>query len=315
MKEVYEFLDNVFDVVDNYFFFFYEKNVSHFESINPSTDEEYSNFKGKSKPLKGREEEFKRTFHPYAKKYFESDSNINVDSFIYEAEKAMLSTDEIGRKALVRRIIKKEGRTTYIRDYGFEEIEYGIIYGLKHSQDNDLIDSGDDISLANYCMYIGLVINSFYSFLQKFKELCKDFEINFDEEVDKFEFDSLKELTSVEWYKRIESQDNKTTPKGLVNEFTKNKKRIAVEALLDALGVEYGEQKAVSAANIHRFAHFLISEGNREQSIDSTYTAGVFKNKPTGVKTQKNDNNFVAEYFFNLGLDEIADKIKKGHYN
>lgn len=315
MKDIYEFLDNVFDVVNNYFFFFYEKNVGHFESINPSTDEEYNNIKGESKPLKGREGEFKRIFHPLAKKNFEGDNNINVDSLIYEIEKGMLSTDEIGRKAIVRRIIKKAGKITCIGAYGFDEIEYGIVYALEHLQDNDLANSDNEISVANYCMYIGLSVNGFYLFLQDFKELCEDFAINFDEEVDRFGFDSLKELTSIGWRKRIELQDSKITKKGFTNEFTKNKKRIAIEAMLDALGVQSGKQNAVPLAEIHRFAHFLISEGNRAQPIDNTGTAKVFKSKPQNTKAQKEDNNFVADYFLRLGLDEISIKIKEGKYN
>lgn len=98
------------------------------------------------------------------------------------------------------------------------------------------------------------------------------------------------------------------------NEFTLYRKKEAIIAMLEALGVDWTPASCITQAQVIRFTYFLTGMGTFEDDIRNTSIANVFKpvkdNRNDG--TINNDLEFVAKMFESIGLKDLAMKIRKG---
>lgn len=98
------------------------------------------------------------------------------------------------------------------------------------------------------------------------------------------------------------------------NEFTLYRKKEAIITLLESLGINTNGFGSISSAQIQRFIYFLIGNGTIEDDIRNTYVADVFK---PGKDTRNNntinkDLDFVAARFDEIGLFDLAQKVRNG---
>lgn len=189
MKEVYEFLDDAWFILGDYFEFFYEKRLEDFKTFTPSTIDEYKSFRGNSKGIKDREKDFENRFYWKIKDYVNDETGINVYNYICQIENVMFIADNIGRKALINRVIKKINDIIVIGKYGISEMDafsgewkaevYDVLgYSFNiHGVENKVADCLDGIEWVASC---------FYSFICEFKELCDDFGIDTNNIFDNF---------------------------------------------------------------------------------------------------------------------------------
>ena len=61
------------------------------------------------------------------------------------------------------------------------------------------------------------------------------------------------------------------------NEFTLYRKKEAISAMLEALGIKSSGFGSISSAQIQRFIYFLIGNGTMEDNIKNTSIADLFK--------------------------------------
>ena len=98
------------------------------------------------------------------------------------------------------------------------------------------------------------------------------------------------------------------------NEFTLARKKEAILAMLEALGVKQGGIGGVPSTDIQRFIYFLVGEGTAEDNIKNKSVANLFKasNDTRNASTINNDLDYVAARFESVGLYELAQKVRNG---
>lgn len=324
IKEVYNFIDEAYHVANEFFKFFYEKNISWLKYSNiEDEDRRRELFTEDGSSLKGREAEFESVFFNLAQKYKKSERT--SDDYIYIVEQAMLQTDTTGRIAIARRLIRKLGELARIGAEGIDEVT-GIDFCCSSSywlecayadeleiKDNKYKIPDNLIKTEEIVAFIFSIENTCLHFMEVFKELCRDFGIAYEEEVSAFGFDGLLDITRIEWdSKRKDAQEEKRCVGG--NEFTMQRKRAAILYMLSELnsGIVYGRDGDVSGTEVQRFIYFLTGRGRRLDNINNTSVASAFKkDHRSGVKIEE-DDDFIAEYFDKIGLNELAKKVRNG---
>lgn len=100
------------------------------------------------------------------------------------------------------------------------------------------------------------------------------------------------------------------------NEFTLRRKIEAIKAMLEEFGIERGGNSGVPDVNIARFINFLIGKGTKDDEIKNTSIYKEFREKnKCNQKTINNDLDYVASRFEDVGLFDIATKIKNKKKN
>lgn len=342
MKDVYDFLSDAREVIEAYFSFFYNKSINDInfskeekeeaeikdqefasnEILRSAKDELYEKKRGKWIDLKGREKEFEELIHSFLEKYKVSlSSHKSVNKYIYSVEKTLINTDETGREAVMRRIVKALGETARIGVYGFDEIDMicpfdGNIPAIYRIYENRVITTSDNPKLPDELSkvddslsFIQTMSNRYYRFMTEFRELCKDFDLDFEDTAKAYEYYELIDLPKINFTKERKKtfkEEYKTNKK---NDFTKQRKKIAIMALLDALNVKAGACGDIPLSNAQRFIHFLINTGSKDDDINrATDIPELFK-ADRSQKVRIKDASFVADYLKKLGLDKLAEKV------
>ena len=98
------------------------------------------------------------------------------------------------------------------------------------------------------------------------------------------------------------------------NEFTLYRKKEAISAMLEALGIKSSGFGSISSAQIQRFIYFLIGNGTMEDNIKNTSIADLFKPSKDNRnnETINKDLDFVAARFEEIGLFDLAQRVKNG---
>jgi len=99
------------------------------------------------------------------------------------------------------------------------------------------------------------------------------------------------------------------------NEFTLRRKIEAIKAMLEELGIENGGNSGVSDTKIMRFIHFLTGIGSKDDDINSTSIYKPFREEQRNQQTINYDLDYVASRFEDVGLFDIATKIKNKKRN
>lgn len=97
------------------------------------------------------------------------------------------------------------------------------------------------------------------------------------------------------------------------NDFTLARKKIFLMTLLEAAGVRAGDVGGnTSLLSVMRAAFMLTGKGTYDEDVRNKGIADLFKpSKDTrSEETRKQDNLFVARYFDDLGLIELANKLR-----
>ena len=98
------------------------------------------------------------------------------------------------------------------------------------------------------------------------------------------------------------------------NEFTLYRKKEAISEMLEALGIKSSGFGSISSAQIQRFIYFLIGNGTMEDNIKNTSIADLFKPSKDNRnnETINKDLDFVAARFEEIGLFDLAQRVKNG---
>ena len=98
------------------------------------------------------------------------------------------------------------------------------------------------------------------------------------------------------------------------NEFTLYRKKEAISTMLEALGIKSSGSGSISSAQIQRFIYFLIGNGTMEDNIKNTSIADLFKPSKDNCnnETINKDLDFVAARFEEIGLFDLAQRVKNG---
>lgn len=98
------------------------------------------------------------------------------------------------------------------------------------------------------------------------------------------------------------------------NEFTLYREKEAISAMLEALGIKSSGFGSISSAQIQRFIYFLIGNGTMEDNIKNTSIADLFKPSKDNRnnETINKDLDFVAARFEEIGLFDLAQRVKNG---
>ncbi|KAA5476863.1 hypothetical protein [Bacteroides caccae] len=98
------------------------------------------------------------------------------------------------------------------------------------------------------------------------------------------------------------------------NEFTLYRKKEAISTMLEALGIKSSGSGSISSAQIQRFIYFLIGNGTMEDNIKNTSIADLFKPSKDNRnnETINKDLDFVAARFEEIGLFDLAQRVKNG---
>lgn len=207
MKEVYEFIDRVRFIVDDYFNFFYGKKAEDFKTSTFETVGDYNLFRGRSKGITSREKEFENRFYWQIEDYINDKASLNVYDYLCKIENVMFSSDNVGRRVLANRITKKIDDAIAVGKYGFFEMgafsEIGSsaicdILGRsfnRYNVEEKIIDCFDGIDWVS---------SSFYVFVGEFKSLCDDFNIEIKGNIDVFLDLVLSEVSKEKGLKRAE---------------------------------------------------------------------------------------------------------------
>lgn len=326
MREAYLFLRDIEAIAIEYFFFFYKKRLFDFENIKIRSQSQYEKIRGERTELKGKERDFENIFYHIIRKY----NSLGIDKielYIDQIENIMLSTDLVGRNAIARRIIKLIGPIFFVGKYGIIEMMdylysdkeclfyriYNNILKIEIKEGEEGYEVPENLrKISEILKIIPEMMEKFILFTRNFKMLCVDFDVDYPNIVETLGFSSLNEIIQVHsrYGEKWDIKDN--TRK---NDFTNNRKRIAIEALLGGLNIKRGALGNVSSAEMYRFAHLITGRGTKEQKADNLPTKDMFSNKPKSKEIKEKDNYFVAEYFQKLGLNDIAEEIKKGIYD
>lgn len=288
MKDVHNFLDYIYNTINDYFLFFYEKRIRDFKNANIEYEEEYIAFKGKGISANGKEDKLEEIFNPQS-----SMNQISSDDCICEVERLMLSTDTIGRNAIARRIIKKIGEISYISIYAIDEM---VIFA--HTDEK-----------PQYMTVVESAAVEYLRFIHCFHQLCEDFGMKIGSIEEDLGFSALVDLVGAEYFPE---QTNRKAEKR--NEFTIQRKRSAILYILSELnaGLVYGRDGDIPETEVQRFVHFLTGDGTREDKINNTTVASAFKkDNRSGAKIEE-DDDFIAEYFDKIGLNKLAKKVRNG---
>ena len=92
------------------------------------------------------------------------------------------------------------------------------------------------------------------------------------------------------------------------------RKKEAISAMLEALGIKSSGFGSISSAQIQRFIYFLIGNGTMEDNIKNTSIADLFKPSKDNRnnETINKDLDFVAARFEEIGLFDLAQRVKNG---
>lgn len=98
------------------------------------------------------------------------------------------------------------------------------------------------------------------------------------------------------------------------NEFTLYRKKEAISTMLEALGIKSSGSGSISSAQIQRFIYFLIGNGTMEDNIKNTSITDLFKPSKDNRnnETINKDLDFVAARFDEIGLFDLAQRVKSG---
>lgn len=288
MKDIYNFLDYTHDVVNSYFFFFYEKSIQDFKNASFEDEEGYIAFKGKGIGAEGKEGEIEGAFN------HESNANlISSNDCIYKIERLMLETDTVGRNAIIRRVTKRIGEISCISIYAIDEM-----IAFAHTKEK-----------PHYIEIVESAIIEYLRFIHGFKELCDDFDVKIGGIAEELGFNALVDLAGLEYI-----QESKQNTNGKRNEFTMQRKRSAILYMINELsgGLVFGSYGDIPATEIQRFVYFLTGKGTRLDNINNTSVASAFKKDDRRKDSMKQDEEFIAEYFEKIGLNKLAKKVKDG---
>lgn len=98
------------------------------------------------------------------------------------------------------------------------------------------------------------------------------------------------------------------------SEFSMNRKKEAITAILEVLGVKLNGAGAIPMTQIQKFVYFLTGTGRIDDDIRNTYIADLFKPSKDNRNddTINNDLDFVATRFDEIGLFDLAQKVRNG---
>mgnify|MGYP006994489187 CR=1 FL=1 len=102
--------------------------------------------------------------------------------------------------------------------------------------------------------------------------------------------------------------------KNTKNEFNLYRKKEAIITMLEALGVKGKSAGAVPDSNIKKFVYFLTGSGTTDDDIRNQYVSDLFKPSKDNRnnETINKDLDFVAARFEEIGLFNLAQKVKNG---
>lgn len=105
-----------------------------------------------------------------------------------------------------------------------------------------------------------------------------------------------------------------SSAKNTKNEFNLYRKKEAIMTMLEALGVKRKSTGAVPEANIKKFVYFLTGSGTTNDDIRNQYVSDLFKPSKDNRnnETINNDLDFVAARFEEIGLFDLAQRVKNG---
>ena len=105
-----------------------------------------------------------------------------------------------------------------------------------------------------------------------------------------------------------------SSTQNIKNEFTLYRKKEAIMTMLEELGVARGSKGYISDSNIKRFIYFLTGYGTIDDDIRNKYVSDLFKPSKDNRnnETINNDLDFVAARFEEIGLFDLALKVKNG---
>lgn len=315
MKEVYEFIHDIYLIQDSFVRFFFNKSAYQIGKI----DDQDRNSYGDILEISGRENEFKNEFYPLIEKYIGTNKDDLIRGLMYQIEHALLATDAQGREFLMKRISRELNKTAYIGTWGID-----IMSGIDFIEDGGLFFFlYDEVAEEGYappeCLktvkrYIDAIsemTNEFYRFYEDFVILCEDFGTDIRERAKEWGFDKLSDLPIITDKERnVELIE--VTKKN--NEFSIQRKRSAILYLVTELsgGLVYGGCGDIPATEIWRFVHFLTGIGTKNDDINNTSIASSFKRDNRSEKAKKRDDEFIAEYFEKIGLNKLAIKVRNG---
>lgn len=238
------------------------------------------------------------------------DSYEYADKVFFIVEEQMRNIDDIQRNVLVSRIIKRS--SNFIIN-GWQTINSAFQVNV------NFVDEDED---TNH-MIEGLEVVSFYleaasRFLCDIADLCQDYSIDIKEMcLNIFNYTSPDSLYLSVFETRFNSfvvENRKSDRSGKRGEFTLYRKKEAIITILEALGVKRDGTGAISDSQIKRFIYFLTGNGNIEDDIRNTAVADIFKPSKDirNNSTINKDLDFVAVRFEEVGLFELAQKIRNG---
>lgn len=233
-----------------------------------------------------------------------------ADGLLWIVEEQMMHLDDLQRNVLVSRTVK---RAASLIIGGRNSIEYSY-------QICDHIDEyGEDIKQMSKSFWaINFFLGTINVFFYKVGDLCQDYGIDIKEMClrifNKVPPECLYLSIFDNTFGSPLSKNGKAAQLNKKNDFTLYRKKEAIVAMLEALGVRLDGAGAIPEAQIKKFVHFLTGCGTIEDDIRNTTVANIFKaSKDTrNDDTVNNDLNFVAARFEDVGLFEIAKKIRNG---
>ena len=240
----------------------------------------------------------------------EYDCDSYADELLYIIEEQMRSLDEIQRNVLIARIIK---RSIYLIIDGDRCIECSQrICENINNYGEDMKEMSKNFEAINFFLATGAIL------LYKTGDLCQDYGIDI-KEICLSIFNGvpneclyLSIFDTV--YGTIDIKNKKRGQSNKKNDFTLFRKKEAIIAMLEELGVKRDGTGAIADSQIKKFIYFLTGSGSIEDDIRNTSVADIFKpcKDVKNSNTINNDLEFVAARFEDIGLFELSKKIKNG---
>lgn len=312
MKKVYDFLDKASQAA-NWFSRYYHSSLNEQNEYEESFGWEsfdiftMSSNDGNQITFNEACQELINSYEKIACKY---DSYEYADGFSFIVEEQMRSLDEMQRNVLISRIIK---RSSNLIINGWWTINSTFQINA------DIIDTANDINqMFKGFEAVGFFLEGADKFLCNIGDLCQDYHINVQEMcLNIFDYVSSDILYLSVFEPRfgtsiIEGKKAKSINKK--GDFTLYRKKEAIITMLEALGVKQDGAGAIPDSQLKKFVYFLTGNGTIEDDIRNTAVADVFKpgKDIRNNATINKDLDFVAARFEDIGLFDLAQKVKNG---
>lgn len=254
-----------------------------------------------------------------------------VSNMYQEFENILFNSNEKQRMYLTRRIVGIFSDllldTKVISHYkGLELIEeYGMIYYNEKGTDNEVYvyRTNDTLCAFEAISVIYWLLKYAIEFFITFVYTCYLWEIDLKQTIqDMLGDDTIQNLEQFgisNAFEGLSKSDTliygkKEVRLGKENDFNIYRKKEAIIAILEELGVRMGSTGAIPDSQIKKFIYFLTGSGTIKDDIRNTYIADAFKpSKDTRSNATINrDLDFVAARFEDIGLFDLAQKIKNG---